>query len=289
MASVGRSARRFFARPFVWASVSVVVAAIVVLVTRNGIDVLGLLVALFVLLLVERTVGDWVAETVGPIPTILIFVTIAAIGVTYVSTDRGRSRLRRIFVAAEALGYHTAYFSFDEEGGAPDRVDAGTVGASLSRPIQASAPPIEGSGSSGAATPSPSAQSAQISEPAATPTPDKANAAVSSTRSASRSEVPSQAGGVHIIRLTVTPELAVTGQRLVFRADVTSDGTGVLPEVEFSVDGKSIGQVKPDAGGAAVARWTTKVPGQYVVRARPSGGWLGNASSATLNVLPAAR
>ena len=77
------------------------------------------------------------------------------------------------------------------------------------------------------------------------------------------------------------------GQTIVFRADLASDGDGVLPEVEFSVDGRTIARVNPDGRGIAQARWKTSVPGQYVVRVRLAGGLLGAPNtSATLNVLP---
>jgi hypothetical protein len=280
-----------FARPLVWAGVSVVVGAIVVQVTRTGVDVLALLVALFVLLLIERTIGDWVADSVGPFTAILIFSAMAALGVTYVSTDRGRSRVHRIFEAAEARGYHTAYVALDK-----DERDAGRGGDSkgvadtLARPLNTpAAGAVSGAPSaSSSAAPSSSAPSSP-SAASASPAPVVATGAASSTPRAASSPEARQAGGVRITRLRISPEVAVTGQPLVFRADLTSDGTGSLPEVEFSVDGRSIGQVRPDAHGIAVARWRTAVPGQYVVRARPTGGLLGAVSSATLNVLPGRR
>jgi hypothetical protein len=285
-----------FARPLVWAGGSVVVGAIVVQVTRTGVDVLALLVALFVLLLIERTIGDWVADSLGPVTAILIFIAMAALGVTYVSTDRGRSRVHRIFEAAEAQGYHTAYVALDK-----DERDAGRGGDSkgvadtLARPLNTpAAGAVSGSPSaSSSAAPSSSAPSSSApsssSGASASPAPVVATGAASSTPRAASSPDVRQAGGVRITRLRISPEVAVTGQLLMFRADLTSDGTGSLPEVEFSVDGRSIAQVRPDAHGIAVARWRTAVPGQYVVRARPTGGLLGAVSSATLNVLPGRR
>jgi hypothetical protein len=280
-----------FARPLVWAGVSVLVGAIVVQVTRTGVDVLALLVALFVLLLIERTIGDWVADSVGPVTAVLIFIAIAALGVTYVSTDRGRSRVHRIFEAAEAQGYHTAYVELDkDEGDAGRRGDSDQVANRLARPLNTpAAGAVGGPSSAPPPSPGPSSPGPSTAAVSVSPAPVVATGAASSTPRAASSPEVRQAGGVRITRLRISPEVAVTGQPLIFRADLTSDGTGTLPEVDFSVDGRSIAQVRPDAHGVAVARWRTAVPGQYVVRARPTGGLLGAVSSATLNVLPGRR
>ena len=88
----------------------------------------------------------------------------------------------------------------------------------------------------------------------------------------------------------VSPELAVVGQVVALRAAVSFDIPGTLPEVEFSIDGRPIASVRPGADGIAAAQWRTRVPGQYVIRARPAGGLLGSpGASATLNVLPGKR
>src|SRR5215212_9148575 len=99
MASPDVSRRRRLSGPIVWAGLTVLVAAIVVQTTRSGIDVLALLVAGFALLVLERTLGDWVADTLGPVPTTLLFAALAALGVAYVTTDSGRGRVRRLFAS----------------------------------------------------------------------------------------------------------------------------------------------------------------------------------------------
>ena len=75
-----------------------------------GVDVLTVLIACFLLLVVERTLGDSIAERLGPAPTSLLFAIVAALGVAYVTTDTGQARAGRLFAAAEARGYRTAYF-----------------------------------------------------------------------------------------------------------------------------------------------------------------------------------
>lgn len=291
------STRRILGRPLVWAGATLLVAVIAVLITHTGIDLLGLLVALVVLLLIERTLGDWIADNVGPVTTVVVFTGVAVLGVMYVSTAGGRGRVRRLFNAAEARGYHTAYFSIDDDTDAPLKDgDSGGVADRLS-PSSNAPTPTAGSGPPAAPSPSvapapgpstataPGASTAAAASPI--PTSGAAGVPVSDTRASSRPEEPKQAGGVRITRLSLSPDLAVVGQTIVFRADLASDGDGVLPEVEFSVDGRSIARVRPNDRGTALARWTTRVPGQYVVRVRLTQGLLGAATtSATLNVLP---
>ena len=249
------------------------------------------------LLLIERTLGDWIADNVGPLTTVVIFTGVAALGVMYVSTAGGRGRVRRVFAAAEARGYHTAYFSIDDDTNAALREgDSGGVAGGLSpsnegtvahRGFRPARRPFPLERARTRAIDSAPHQAASTAAASASPTPVGASAAVSDTRASSRPEEPREANGVRITRLSLSPELATVGQTIVFRADLASDGDGVLPEVEFSVDGRSIARVRPNDRGTALARWTTKVPGQYVVRVRLSQSLLGAAAtSATLNVLP---
>lgn len=285
-------------RPLVWAGATLLVAVIAVLITHTGIDLLALLVALVVLLLIERTLGDWIADNVGPLTTVVIFTGVAVLGVMYVSTAGGRGRVRRLFNAAEARGYHTAYFSIDDDTNAPLKEgDSGGVADRLSpSPNAPNAPaPTAGSGPPGAPSPSvgpapgPSTATAPGAATAAaspSPTSGTGGAPVSDTRASSRPEEPKQAGGVRITRLSLSPDLAVVGQTIVFRADLASDGDGVLPEVEFSVDGRLVAKVTPQSGGVATARWKTAVPGQYVVRVRLSSSLFGSEGrSAVINIL----
>ena len=97
------------------------------------------------------------------------------------------------------------------------------------------------------------------------------------------------AGGVRISRLRVSPEVGVVGHAFAFRVDVSSGSTGTLPAVDFSVDGHPVASVTPGPDGTASTQWKTMVPGQYVVRARLSRGYLGAGVSATVNVLPGQR
>src|SRR5262245_56820924 len=86
-------------RPLLWAGLCVAAAALTVQITRTGVDVLALMLAGFLLLLLERTVGDWIAESLGPATTALVFAAVAGFGVWYVMTAGGRAKVQRVFAA----------------------------------------------------------------------------------------------------------------------------------------------------------------------------------------------
>ena len=244
---MARVSARSFARPVLWAALCVGTAAIVVATTRTGVDVLALLVAGFLLLVVERTVGDWLAETLGPLPTALLFALVAASGALYFQTDAGRRRAERVFEAAEARGYHTAYFRVGEE---------------RTRARQRSA-----TDAVAAALPAPTGRS--VSDPPITSPPGQAPSVVAPPAPMPESSRPI-AQGARIARLRAEPEVTVIDQEVVLTADLLSDTPGTLPQVEFSVDRHVIASVAP-VDGVATVRWRTRVPGQYAVRAGLAG------------------
>jgi hypothetical protein len=251
--------RPHFSGPIVWVGFGVVAAAIVVQTTKSGVDILALLVAAFALLLLERTVGDWVADTLGPLPTALLFGAIAVVGVIYFSSDSGRGQAGRFFAAAEARGYHTAYFRVDHP---PS--DGGMPAVTVARPGDAIATAVE------------AAPAADVSV--------GSQVASADARPGVANRAPERpASGVRLARLHVVPEIAVIGQAIALRIDVSSNGDGVVPTVQFSIDGHPIGTAAPSSSGVASLEWSTRVPGQYVVRARvPSG----DSASALVTVLP---
>jgi hypothetical protein len=248
-----------------WMGLCVVLATIVVQMTRSGIDILALLMAGFTLLLLERTLGDWVAESVGPAPTALIFALVAGMCVAYVTTDRGKSRVGRLLAAAETRGYKAAYFHKPSE---PDKTSADDV-------RQTAVTPVSTAGSR-PRPPSRTASGEEAATVATSPSPTPIPAAQ-----------PAAAKGVRLTRLTISPEVSTTGQPITIRASLSYDEAGVLPRITFSVDGRVIDTIAPDTRGMAQVPWKTRVPGQYVVRAELAGGLAGAYTlSAVVNVLP---
>src|SRR3982751_5702752 len=104
MAAPGTS-RQPLSGPVVWVGLAVCVAAVFLQITRSGVDVLALLVAAFALLLLERTLGDWIAGTLGSGPAALVFAGIAVAGLLYVTSSSGRALAGSFFAGAEARGY----------------------------------------------------------------------------------------------------------------------------------------------------------------------------------------
>jgi hypothetical protein len=104
--------------PLSWAGLVALALAIGVQLTRTGIDLLLAAGICLVLLSLERTVGDWVGERLGPIFAGVMFATmgVALFWYFFFSTS-GRIRMTRVFAAAEERGYRTAYF----EGVPPER------------------------------------------------------------------------------------------------------------------------------------------------------------------------
>jgi hypothetical protein len=285
MARSSVPSERRFAQPIVWGGLTVLVAAVVVQTTRTGIDILALIVAGFVLLLIERTLGDWVADTLGPVPAILSFAIVAGAGVAYMTTDTGRARARRLFSAAETQGYHTAYFSLDDggRGRAPGGAISAAVAETLSQPLRSGAAAVR----SGAASPATGTSGTRAASAGREVGSRRDSAASNPSYSGGPSTPP--AGGARIARRSVSTEIGIVGQALGFRVDVSADSPGALPNVEFTVDGHSVAIVRPRADGVATAQWKTMVPGQYQVRARLTGGLVGRSMSAMLNVLPGNR
>jgi hypothetical protein len=247
--------RRRLSAPIVWVALCLAIGIIVVLTTHAGLDILALLVAAFVLLLLERTVGDWLAETLGPAPAALVFVIVAVAGLLYVTTERGQAQVDRVFDAAADRGYRTTYFRLNRRPASSSPPSAAVPPGSVHAVVPTLRPPTAAPGGAAAG-----------------------NSAVG------------PAGGVRIARLRVTPEVTTPGTPVVFRADLSAERPGTLPAVVFSVDGRVVATVTPDAGGAAETRWQTAVPGQYVIRARIPGRLFDVALASTvLNVLPRRR
>src|SRR6266545_1681815 len=101
-------------RPVGWAVAVLFVAALFVQLTHAGIDIFLMLVAGFILLVLERTLGDWIAESVGAPATVLIFAVLAGLAVLYTLSADGRAKANRLFAAAESRGYRPVYFVVDE-------------------------------------------------------------------------------------------------------------------------------------------------------------------------------
>jgi len=241
------------------------VAAVLVQLTHAGIDLFLMLVAGFVLLVLERTLGDWIAETVGAPGAALIFTLFAALVVGYGLTADGRAKASRLFATAESHGYRPLYFVVNEPATSPD-------GKTLARDVADGAVGLAGSRA-------PAASDSQ--GPAPTPT---SGAPVSpgifdwSGTSKDR--------GVHL-RLRAEPDVLVTGQIVTLRATLESAARPEGALAVFTVNGSVVARVAFDGSGNASTRFAAEVPGLYTVRSRVTPGSIfGQDVSTTFNVLP---
>lgn len=234
--------------PIAWGTSVVLVTAILVQVTHRGIDVLLALAAGLILLVLERTLGDWFAESLGEPATVLLFVLIAALGVAYATTDAGQSKVQRFLAAADADGIRPVILA--------DR----------------SAPAIRTRTSPGEATGS------------SAPAPRVGGTATATTGRVEAGE-PSKDRAI-FVGLSATPEVVVTGNAVTLRAVVRGGRTAGASAL-FTINGNVIGSVAFDAAGNASTTFTPAVPGFYTARFRVSPGSIfSQDATATFNVLP---
>lgn len=232
------------------------VATVAVQLTRSGVDVLAVLVAGFLLLVLERTAGDWIADTVGEAPVAVLFGCIAVLGLAYVQTPSGRGYASRLFSAAGARGYRTAYF---------------TVGAT---------PPA---GNVAGGSPGTATRSSAAAVTGASSRPNNAGQVPTAAVGSGRDET-ARSRAPRLGRLTIAPEVSITDREVAFTVDATA-GEEKIPDVEFTVNGRSVGR-SPFVNGVATLRWKTRVPGRYTVRVRFAEGFIAGGTSGSLNVLP---
>jgi hypothetical protein len=227
-------------------------AAVPVQVTGSGIDLYALLVAGVLLLVAERTAGDWVANLLGPAGTALAFALVAAAGVAYLLSDGGQKRAERFMVVAEAHGYRPAYFKLEHNDLDDAQKEAAERVAQLSDPF----PPAQT-----AATPASSGTPSASGEAAsARATPQSANSGFSVFFSGRPRE---EATG----RLVADPELAQPNDDVRLRFVVIGQPKKMPTEVIFSVNGIFLSRQRVGPKGTAEAHWHPRLPGEYHARA----------------------
>jgi hypothetical protein len=262
---------------FIGILVCLVGIVIGVAATHTGIDVLFVALLCVGVIGIERTVGDSLADVVGPGAAALGLAACALLFVWYIFEGGGRAGRERLFFAAEQRGYHTLWLGL-----APESADGGSPAR---RAPQVASAPVDHEAPAVIATPRPNSRAA---------------AAVSASTGAPplQREPGSEASGSNLLRpfrsvtttlLTLSPSVAIAGQTVALHAVVSLDRTPLTDGyVEFSVNGRSVATVPLGSSGVAVAQFSSKVPGAYTIRARYSGSKsLGrSAAEANLTVLP---
>lgn len=263
-----------FSKPLMAGAACVVGVVGAIAATHTGVDLLlvaALCVALFT---VERTVGDWLGELIGPSASTATLAACAALAGWYMFNGGGRPTTEVFFATAAQHGYTTIWF----EPSSPRQASGGGVGP---YPGVAPAPlPRDTSPGVAAGVAVPPAANA-----AAVPVDDARRATPTGT---AHRTLPGEPQGTTSL-LTVSPTLAATGERIVIRAAVTVNGNPVgTGSVEFVVNGRRVASVPVGAGGVAFTQFSAQVPGTYTIGAHYGGAQsLGRSSSqASLTIVP---
>lgn len=210
-------------------------AVLIALLARLAFDVLVLLVVSAAVLVLERTVGDWLADALGPFLSKVVFVGIILLVVFVgLSIPSVRKTLRASFESADELGLHSVIISGLEK-----------------VPVADTTPPPSGGPRGSATSPAPPSSAAAPEAPAASPTTGTGDRATGA-------------------RTRVVLRIAGQGRTVVLQADVVSERAGVDEgNVEFTVDGTRVA-VAPVSAGRAEAR-TAVTGGSHRVQARFTG------------------
>lgn len=262
-------------RLVLWAAGAVAVAAVAVQVTGTGLDILLLLVVGLVVILLERTLGDWLGEMIGAGFSAVLLGT-ALLIVAWVSFAPG-GLAERFFAAAEKRGYHALYFRpapVPAKGAAPLPV-AVVAPAATAGTTQSADPSRRGGRSAG--TPSePRASQPERPRSDAQPSAEGGRAGRSGRR----------VGTVTRLQLR---QLAHTHEEIVARVQVDSPGGPAAGAVvEFRLGGRLLGTRQTDRDGTASIPFSLRAPGQFRLQAGvvDTPEYRASSTAATVQILP---
>ena len=269
-----RLTERRLPRRIVWGLVALGAAAVGVEVSRTGLDVLLLVLLVLAVVLLERTVGDWLGELLGSGRATLVLGTAICLSAWSLLSEGGA--VDKLFAVAGQKGYRTLYFR-----NSLPAANAQAPGAT---------PAAGMSGNSGGAIGSPRPTGTMSSGSAAVhPVPSGAE------RAASGSAEPS--GPLSLVfrrrasstmRIT-TPTPIATGDTSTIRVRLTSAGEAVSGRsIIFTLDGRLLGESATGPDGTATMTFSVRVARSYQIRAEFAGdeGMAGSSGGATVVVLP---
>lgn len=246
--------------------------AAIVAYTGTGLDVLALALLILLVVIVERTVGDWFAELMGPALSSAVLAGAAGLCVWQLLAGGGRETTYTFFAAAEQRGYRTLYLNQALEYGSQYGLRRmGTTGSSLS-----------------------SADSRPVSapRPSSVPSPDGAPASSSVARSrialvpadATKDAIDRDLSKILVVNV---PSEAQAGKAVPVRASLATAGKPVRSgKVEFLIDGRVVGSADIRSDGTAVAELMAPAVGTHKLRVRLAGaaGVRGASTETTLVV-----
>jgi len=269
-----RLTERRLPRRIVWGLAALGVAAVGVEISRTGLDVLLLVLLVLAVVLLERTVGDWLGELLGSGRATLVLGTAICLSAWSLLSEGGA--VDKLFAVAGQKGYGTLYFrsSVPPPSAQPSSATP-AAGTSGDQRAATSAPQPTGTMSAGTA--------------ASSPVPSGAETAVSSSAAPS--------GPLSLIfgrrasstmRIT-TPTPIATGDTSTIRVRLTSAGEAVSGRaIIFTLDGRLLGESATGPDGTATMTFSVRVARSYQIRAEFAGdeGMAGSSGGATVVVLP---
>jgi hypothetical protein len=242
-------------------------------ITGIGIDLFVLLTAGTVLFGLERTLGDAVAEFVGPVGAALLFCVLGATGFGYVLTKSGQQRAKLFLTAAEARGYEPLVFTAERVNDDDKRYNAKPPATQRAE------------------------RAAQAERAVRTPEPSPAAPAMATTPPPAEG-VPVGSGlfsfwrekEVPLSRLTVAPDIVLAGETVNLQVRFVGGVVTVRGPLVFFINGEEIARVEADENGVAQTQTTARYPGLYRAGVRlPPGTRATAPGDVTFTVLPSRR
>ena len=233
-----------------WTVGGIALVALTVQVTKSGVDVLVVLALCGIVVAIERTLGDWAAELVGPGWASVALAALIAPIVWLLFAKGGK--VDRLYAEAERAGYYTLFAGRATSAPSPSRPAAlaAQTPSSRSRPLPSGrgALTINVPGSSRLSSPHTASEGRDVGRTAI-------------TRSRARSAV----------RLE-TPGRSAPGRGVTIRAHVTVDGVPLSgASVAFSINGIPGRLTVTDQNGVAAVVLAPKRGRTYEVGARVFG------------------
>jgi hypothetical protein len=255
-----------------------ILTGVPVQITGVGIDLFALLLAGSLLFLVERTVGDGVAELIGPVGAATLFCAIAAAGFGYMLTATGQAQGKRVMAIAQSHGYQPLYFKSASPEDEKDRRRQPIKPAGLpAREPKPASPDVA------LATATPADRKNGVEPAASSSGPPPAVVTPGLLGLFKTKELP-------LARLIVTPRVVSSSEPVRLELRFVGPPVTLTGSIAFLVNGREIARAEPDASGAITAQTREIIPGPYEASARLPGGTRATPPGAvSFTVLPPRR
>jgi hypothetical protein len=280
-----RDARVRVSAVLLGAGVSLVVAVVVLELTRTGVDVVALAGIGALVVLLERTAGDWLADRLGPAAGSLVFgATVGCLAWYLMGTSTGRAAVDDFLAGAEARGYRSLILRVS-----PSAMPAGLAPAVPAAPVAGppAAAPTSGSSLPSGARAQPTAPRLPVRAASRMPSSGRSESVAGGSAEAVISPVPTR------VTLQVSPSTVRYGERFTLRATVTARGNGPgVGTVDFLIEDRVLATASVPATGTVIANVTILESGTHSVRARFTGaaGYSGSVSdTVTVTIAEAVR